>query len=97
MGRANGTAKKDVTPTESRKSTSKVDKCRGKERGNRNAAVWEARLRRMGLDMGAGNRNFIDYGYSLSDLASISDTRLTNGKESRGGSLEYNEWPVSLT
>lgn len=55
---------------------------------------WEARLKRMNLEVDRGRPSWLDYGHEVSKLD--TDGRKTFEGEKAGESLEYGEWPISL-
>ncbi len=75
-------------------SANKKHKCRGKyaERGTQ--AFWDARLKRMGLGLDAGQRaDLVTYGHMIRDLDWDGKILYT---PPIGERLDDSEWPVSL-
>lgn len=83
------------------KCKAKTAKKDGRARGNRRGgdkrrdspAYWERRLEAMGLGMGAGHREWLDYGHEVGDM---DFDGIQTFKKPSGESLELGEWPVSL-
>jgi hypothetical protein len=65
--------------------------CMASDKRRDNAAYWEARLKRMGLDADRGRPSWLSYGYTVHECDFDGRKTYTAGEIE-----ELNEWPISL-